>query len=431
MKQIFIIIIGILSLCANVLYAENRIVITQGVNTPRPIVVVPFKWKGTGRLAPENIGKIIADDLRNSGKFNPINTMRMPQQPTTITEIIPDVWTALGINIVIFGYVQPSADGYYIVSYHMVDTSDHLIRILSHNQYKVTKQWLRYSAHSSSDEIFKTLTGIKGAFCTRIAYIVHKKNNKFPYELRISDYDGYHSFIIHRSQQPLMSPAWSPDGNKLAYVTFESGHSVLVMQTLSNGVIHILAAFPNHNGAPSFSPDGNKLAFALSKTGNLNIYIMNLNVGTIHQVTYDHSNNTEPAWFPDSKTLAFTSDQSGHPQVYKVNINSNYLERLTWDSSRNQDSDISYNGKFMVVVSTDNYAQHIAKLDIKSNTYQILTDTLLDENPSIAPNGTMIIYSSSQGLGSILRLVSTDGRFTTDIPTTDSNVKFPAWSPYL
>ncbi|GBK59840.1 translocation protein [Edwardsiella piscicida] len=386
MKQAFRLMVGLLVLWASVLHAEVRIVITQGVDSARPIGVVPFKWMGPG-AAPENIGGIIAADLRNSGKFNPIDASRMPQQPSTAAEVTPAAWTALGIDAVVVGQVQPGADGSYLVSYQLVDTSGNPGSVLAQNQYKVTKQWLRYAAHTASDEVFEKLTGIKGAFRTRIAYVVQTNGGQFPYELRVADYDGYNQFVVHRSAEPLMSPAWSPDGSKLA--------------------------------------------FALSKTGSLNLYVMDLASGAIRQVTDGRSNNTEPTWFPDSQNLAFTSDQAGRPQIYKMNINGGAAQRLTWEGSQNQDAEVSPDGKFLVMVSSNAGAQHIAKLDLGTNATQVLTDTFLDETPSIAPNGTMVIYSSTQGLGSVLQLVSIDGRFKARLPATDGQVKFPAWSPYL
>ncbi|WP_159566557.1 Tol-Pal system beta propeller repeat protein TolB [Budvicia diplopodorum] len=430
MKHAFRLAMGLLILWASVLHAEVRIVITQGVDSARPIGVVPFKWTGSGS-APEDIGEIVASDLRNSGKFNPLAPNRNPQSPTSVSEVTPAAWSALGITAVVIGQIQPSADGSFLVSYQLVDTSAATPSVLSQNQYKVTKQWLRYASHTASDESFEKLTGIKGAFRTRIAYVVRKAGGQFPHELRVADYDGYNQLVVHRSPEPLMSPAWSADGSKIAYVTFESGRSELVSQTLANGAIQKVASFPRHNGAPAFSPDGRKLAFALSKDGSLNLYVMDLASNQISQVTRGHSNDTEPSWYPDSQTLAYTSDQGGRPQIYKVNINGGAPARVSWEGGQNQDTDVSPDGKFMTMVSSASGQQHISKMDLETGSVQVLTETMLDETPSIAPNGTMIIYSATEGLGSVLRLVSTDGRFKARLPTTEGQVKFPAWSPYL
>ncbi|WP_292990165.1 Tol-Pal system beta propeller repeat protein TolB [Pantoea sp.] len=431
MKQALRVTLGFfILLWAAMLHAEVRIEITQGVNTARPIGVVPFKWAGSG-AAPEDVGGIVAADLRNSGKFNPLDRSRLPQQPTSAQEVQPAAWSALGIDAVVVGQVASNPDGSYQVSYQLVDTGGAPGTVLAQNSYKVTKQWLRYAAHTASDETFQKLTGIKGAFRTRIAYVVQTNGGQFPYELRVADYDGYNQFVVHRSPQPLMSPAWSPDGSKVAYVTFESGKSALVVQTLSNGAIRQVASYPRHNGAPAFSPDGSKLAFALSKTGSLNLYVMDLASGQTRQMTDGRYNSTEPTWFPDSQTLAYTSDQAGAPQIYKVGLNGGTPQRITWEGGQNQDADVATDGKSMVMISTNGGAQHVAKQDLETGAVQTLTDTFLDETPSLAPNGTMVIYSSTQGMGSVLQLVSTDGRFKARLPATDGQVKFPAWSPYL
>lgn len=410
--------------------AEVRIEITQGVDAARPIGVVPFQWSGQG-VAPIDAGAIVAADLRNSGKFNPLDSMRLPQQPMSAQEVQPQVWNALGIDAVVVGQMQQNADGSYQIAWQLVDTTGQSATILAQNTYKVPKNWPRYGAHTASDEIFEKLTGIKGAFRTRIAYVAQINGAQSTYELRVSDYDGYNQFVVHRSNQPLMSPAWSPDGTKLAYVTFAGGKSALVVQTLATTEIRKIASYPRHNGAPAFSPDGTKLAFVLSKTGSLNLYVMDLASGQITQITDERYNSTEPTWFPDSRTLAYTSDQAGKPQIFKISIDGGSPQRLTWEGAQNQDADISADGKFMVMISTAGGQQHLAKQDLSSGALQTLTTTFLDETPSLAPNGTMVIYSSKQGYSSVLHLVSADGRFKARLPASDGQVKFPAWSPYL
>lgn len=431
MKSVVKVFLAFVLLSCHFANAEVRIEITQGVDSARPIAVVPFKWLGSGN-APADISQIVAADLRNSGKFNPLETSKMPEQPTDVAAVTPASWSALGIDAVVIGQIQPTVDGSYQVSYQLVDTAAAPGTVLAQNQYKVTQQWLRYAAHTASDEVFQQLTGIRGAFRTRIAYIVQTNGGQYPYELRVADYDGYNQFTVHRSTEPLMSPAWSADGSKIAYVSFDKvGRTKLVLQTLSSGTVQTIAQYRGHNGAPAFSPDGKTLAFASSQTGKLNLYLLDLASGNIRQLTQGGSNNTEPAWFPDSQTLAYTSDQGGRPQIYKIAVNGGMPVRLTWQGNQNQDADVAVDGKSMIMVSTVNGEQHIAKQDLSNNGVQVLTDTFLDETPSLAPNGTMVIYSSTQGLGSVLQLVSTDGRFKARLPATDGQVKFPAWSPYL
>lgn len=425
----FLIMVFVL-LYTSLSFADVRIVITEGINTAKPIAVVPFKWTGIGAL-PQNMEEVIASDLRNSGKFNPIETRKMPQLPETASAVTPKAWQNMGIDAVVIGTVQPDVADNYLISYQLVDTVNNPGEILSQNQYTVPKRWLRYAGHTASDEIFEALTGIKGAFRTRIAYVVKTNRGQFSHELRVSDYDGHDEITVHRSTQPLMSPAWSPDGKKLAYVTFEGGKSSLIMKTLETGEVETIAAFPQHNGAPAFSPDGKKLAFALSKDGSLNLYMVDLSTRTMTRITSGRSNDTEPSWMPDNQTIVYTSDQTGRPQLYSININGGVPQRITWDGTQNQNARVSPDGSFIAVISTNNGEQHITRYDMTLGAYQRLTDTFLDETPSISPNGTMIIYSSTQGLGTILNLVSTDGNFKAKLPGTDGQVKFPAWSPYL
>lgn len=342
---------------------EVRIVIDEGVDGARPIAVVPFAGS-----APENIGKIIADDLRNSGKFNPISEARMPQKPTSASEVNPEAWTALGIDAVVVGQVTSTGSGYNI-SYQLVDTvgaSGTPGTVLVQNSYTVTDKWLRYGAHTVSDEVFEKLTGIRGAFRTRIAYVVQKNGGSQPYEVRVADYDGYNQFIVNRSSQPIMSPAWSPDGKRLAYVSFENKKSQLVVQDLGSGARKVVASFPGHNGAPAFSPDGSRLAFASSQDGTLNIYVMSANGGVVTQLTRGSGNNTEPSWSPDGNSILFTSDRSGSPQVYLMSASGGSASPIGGRGS----AQISGDGKMLVMINGNN---NVVKQDLSTGASEILS----------------------------------------------------------
>ena len=404
--RIFSLLIMLLGL-SSVAQAEVRIVIDEVMDSARPIAVVPFKWNGPGS-APADIAKSIADDLRNSGKFNPMEVSKMPQQPTSAAEVNPQLWSAQGIEAVIVGQVTPSNGGFDI-AYQLVDTMGSAGSILSQNQYTVTQKWLRYGAHTVSDESFEKLTGIRGAFRTRIAYVVQKNGGSQPYEVRVADYDGFNQFIINKSSQPFMSPAWSPDGKKLAYVSFENKKAQIILQDLGSMARKVV---------------GSRLAFASSKDGVLNIYVINLGSGQVSQLTSGAGNNTEPSWSPDGQSIVFTSDRGGSPQVYRMSATGGGVSLVGGRGS----GQISADGNTLVMVDGSN---NIVKQDLASGSSEVLSSTFLDESPSISPNGIMIIYSSTQGLGKVLQLVSTDGRFKARLPGNDGQVKFPAWSPYL
>lgn len=402
---------------------EVRIVIDEGVEGSRPIAVVPFKTNGS---VPADIAEIISADLRNSGKFNPLPVSQMPQQPGSASEVTPDAWSALGIDAIVVGQVSAAGAGYNI-AYQLVDTvgaSGNAGAVLAQNSITVQSKWIRWGAHQVSDEVFEKMTAIKGAFRTRIAYVVQKNGGSKPYEVRVADYDGFNQFVVTRSSQPLMSPAWSPDGQRLAYVSFENKKSQLVVHNLGSGQRKVVASFPGHNGAPAFSPDGSRLAFANSQDGQLNIYVMNSNGGQPTQLTRGAGNNTEPSWTPDGRIL-FTSDRNGSPQVYSMSASGGGVSLV--GGGRSYSGQMSSDGKSMVMISGDN----VVKYDSATGSSQVLSSTFLDESPSISPNGIMIIYSSTQGLGKVLQLVSADGRFKARLPGSDGQVKFPAWSPYL
>lgn len=414
---------AVLFLVINSAYADDevRIVIDEGVEGARPIAVVPFKSNGS---VPADVAEIVTADLRNSGKFNPIPVNQMPQQPGSASEVTPDAWASLGIDAVVVGQVTASGNGYQI-AYQLVDTvgaSGNAGAVLAQNSLTVQPKWIRWGAHQVSDEVFEKMTGIKGAFRTRIAYVVQR--NSGSHELRIADYDGFNQFVVARSSQPIMSPAWSPDGQRLAYVSFENKKSQLVVHNLGSGQRKVVAAFPGHNGAPAFSPDGSRLAFANNQDGKLNIYVMNSNGGQPTKLTSGAGNNTEPSWTPDGRIL-FTSDRSGSPQVYSMSSSGGGATLI--GGGRSYSGQMSSDGKSLVMISGDN----VVKYDTATGASEVLSSTFLDESPSLSPNGIMIIYSSTQGLGKVLQLVSADGRFKARLPGSDGQVKFPAWSPYL
>lgn len=417
----FLLLISVLAASVNVVKAEVRIIIDEVTDSAQPIAVVPF-----GGNSSVNVAEIISADLRNSGKFNPIEISKMPQLPISVNEVNPVDWANLGVNSVIVG--QATQDGDTLnIAYQLVDVvgaSGQTGTVLLQNSYSLPVSQVRYGAHTMSDEVFEKLTQIRGAFRTKIAYVVQKNNGA--HEVRVADYDGFNQFVVARSSQPMMSPAWSADGHKLAYVTFENRKAQLVMHDLSSGFRKVVASFNGHNGAPAFSPDGTRLAFASSKDGKLNIYVMNLGSGQITQLTHSEGNNTEPSWSPDSSSILFTSDRNGSPAVYKMDAFGGGAF-LVSGSGRTYSGQISSDGKTLITIASD----HIEKTDLVSGQSEILSSTFLDESPSISPNGIMIIYSSTQGLGKVLQLVSADGRFKARLPGSDGQVKFPAWSPYL
>jgi TolB protein len=305
--------------------------------------------------------------------------------------------------------------------------------------YSISSQTsrLRKTAHQVSDLIYQTLTGERGAFDTHIAYVtvVTDQGGRRSYNLSIADADGYNEQIIYTSSQPILSPAWSPDGQELAYVSYTRGRPELYIQNIQTRIAKRVAAYPGLNNAPEFSPDGKQLALTLSKDGNPEIYILDLLSNRLQRITYNSSIDTEPAWMPDGRSLIFTSDRGGSPQLYQIDIGQagqrTRPRRLTFEGNYNARAAISPKGTHVAMVSRNAKGFHIAVLDLKNQYLTVLTDNPLDESPSFSPNGQMIIYATENAGKGILAAVSIDGRAHQRLRFQRGDVREPTWSPFM
>ena len=424
---------ALLALCTGTLYlstaqAQLRLDITRGVENAVPIAVVPFGGEATGTAT--DVSAIIAADLERSGRFAPLPRAQMVDQPRPGDPIRFSDWRLLKTDYLVVGQVDAQgSDTTVKYELHNVVTGQ---RLLGESRSAPSKA-LRMTAHRAADRIFEQLTGIRGAFATRVAYVsVDGRPPAQRYRLMVADADGYGAVRIAESTEPLMSPAWSPDGRMLAYVSFEGKASAIYVQQVSSGERRRVSARAGINGAPAWSPDGHKLALTLSRDGNLDIYTLDLGSQTLTRVTSDESIDTEPAWALDGRSIYFTSDRSGGPQIYQVALDeARRAERVTFEGSYNARPRLSPDGTQLGMVTLDHGAYRIGTFDLKSRTVRVLSTSQQDESPSFAPNGAALIYGTKQGGRGALAIVSADGRYQQLLSSDSGDVREPAWSPFL
>ncbi|WP_416399304.1 Tol-Pal system beta propeller repeat protein TolB [Allohahella sp. A8] len=410
--------------------ADLVIEITQGVKGAVPIAVVPFANETNGNL-PQDPSEIITEDLRRSGDFAPLGKQNFLSLPSKGEDIFFRDWSLLGQRYLVVGALSKGDEADTLkLRYELHDVTSRK-RILG-RVVTGKESALRDMAHSAADAIYEALTGTKGVFSTKIAYVVLEGSNKKPiYSLEVADADGQRSKVVYKSPSPVLSPAWSPDGKKLAYVSYETGRPAIFIQDINSGVRTKTAAYQGINSAPAWSPDGRQLAMTLSKDGNPEIYTLDLGSGDLKRITNNWGIDTEANWSPDGKSLVFTSDRGGSPQIYKTDISGGGETRLTFDGRYNARPRYSMDGKSLFFVHQREGVFNVARMDLETRELDVLSGTRMDESPSVAPNGNMVIYATKDNDRGMLAVVgvTTGARYV--LPSREGDVREPAWSPFL
>jgi len=419
-----LVLVSAIGLCfAPSSYAEMSIEITEGVESATPIAIVPFATQG----APLDLSSIVSSDLQRSGYFNPLNPQNMPSRPSTADAIHFADWKGLGQNYIVIGRIQPNG-AQFNIEFELFDVAKG--ESLLGYRMSSSANDLRKTAHHISDLIYERLMGKKGVFSGRIAYITSTRQGaQSNHQLMVADADGANAKAIAISPEPLMSPAWSPDAARIAYVSFEKKSAAIYTQTLATGQRERVAEFPGINGAPAWSPDGTKLAVTLSKDGSPDIYILDLGTRNVTKLTKNRSIDTEPTWSPDGRNIVFTSDRGGKPQLYVVPSQGGEERRITFSGSYNARASFSPDGKYLTMVHGNGGDYRIGVMDVNSKSISVLTSGPLDESPSFAPNGSMVLYASRKGSTGYLSAVSVDGKMQQKLVFDSTEVREPAWSP--
>ncbi len=417
-------------LCAMPLLAKAalNIEISGGVEGALPIAVVPFDTSRLSSKLPVDLAEIVASDLNRSGVLNSMNRAELPANPHYSNQVKYSRWRDAGQDYLVVGRVLEKSPGVYNIEFQLLDVLKQ--KQLLGRTMPAKKRHLRSRAHQISDFIYEQVTGTRGAFNTRIAYVRAQKDAGREYVLQVADTDGFNAQNVLESDEPIMSPSWSPDGKSLAYVSFESKRPEIFIQHLATARRSKVAGFRGLNSAPSWSPDGKFLALVLSKDGSPDIYTLNTATKRLKRLTKHRSIDTEPAWTSDGKAIIFTSDRAGSPQLYQINANGGKPKRLTFEGRYNAAATLSPDGKFVAMVHGDRGQYKIAQYERETGNLIVLTDSSLDESPSFSPNGKMLLYASTRGNSGFLYAVSIDGHARHKLSDQAGDVREPVWGPF-
>ena len=402
--------------------AQLSIEITGGGANRIPVAIADFSGDaGSSRIVTD----VVRADLERSGLFQMVNASGVAMDETTPPDFA--AWKNRGADALSAGSIARSADGRQEARFRLYDINKQ--SVLTGAAFTATTPMLRAAGHRIADAIYEALTGEPGFFATRIAYVV--KSGKARYELFVADVDGQNAQVALRSREPIISPVWSPDGSRLAYVSFENKKPVIYVHSLASGQRTVVANFKGSNSAPAWSPDGQRLAVVLSKEGGSHIFMVNANGSGAQRITSGASINTEPVFSPDGQSLYFTSDRGGSPQVYRSSVGGGDAQRMTFEGSYNVSPRISPDGKTLAFISRRDGGFRLAVMDIASRQVQVLTDSRKDESPSFAPNGRMILIATEIGGRGVLSAVSLDGRIKQRLSISAGDVREPAWGPFI
>jgi TolB protein len=403
--------------------AQLSIEVTGAGGQRIPIAIAPFA--GEGAMA-QGISAIVRADLERSGLFRSLEVPAINPPLTEASSVNFAEWRARLADALVLGSVAARPDGRFEVRFKLFDTVKGAD--LSGVAYTLSREQARTTAHRIADYIYEKLTGEKGVFSTRIAFVVKRGNR---YELQIADADGAGEETALASHEPIISPAWSPDGRRLAYVSFENKKPVVYVHSLADGKRQVAANFKGSNSAPAWAPDGRQLAVSLSRDGGSQIFLVNADGSGVRRLAQSGGIDTEPVFSPDGRSIYFTSDRGGSPQIYRMPAGGGEAQRVTFDGTYNVSPRISPDGKALAYIARNGGKFQVATMDLASRQVQILTDSDKDESPSFAPNGRMILLATVNAGRGVLFAVSSDGRIKQRLPYAGGDVREPAWGPFL